>query len=533
MKRHRDIASSAQDDDPAGRMDDLLFGVHAATAADDDDADDDERPIVSTAPAPKRTSAPPMRNKKAARGSRGTDALDDDDDDDEERPLASAATATTPVAEFSDDDDDGGTHAAAAAASDASAPANPLVNLATSLQTPISLLNQEQDPHVAVERAFQRRDARTARPRYDGTLDAPMAALPLALDDAARRDRTVAAMNGDQRARVMMTRLYGTCPQPTENGLEAEVDRLMRYLRHVPPYRARAAGTIRAQVEQCVVNRETPARWDDLHRYLRWRSARDDVHYMVEAGWRTSPTTGLRIRSRPCVNADRCMGFRTFPQLAGCPPQSFMPIGYITKEELAQHYATGKWPDAGAGNVPCIFCTWYVPFYLQCAIPMERGNQWLPFVVAQSDFNSVDTFHGYRSEHVLRRSGQHDSIVLAPLGKWDSNALVIYFDAEMGLHRVNHDRMLVAPMGTAPSLARFETDVHPPDATECVTASALAVPSARASSIIATQAATARPAPLPAPAAAAAAAAQAAPTRRPEPFFGPGARPRTAGAERK
>lgn len=460
-----------------------------------------------------------------------TGEFSDDDDADNDRPLMAAAAAPSPPAAAAE----------AVESSSGTADPNPLIALSNALRTPVSMLDQTQPPHVAVEAQFHRRAGRLAPVRYDGTIGAPVAQLPAALDAAARRDREAAAASGDERARLAMTRLYGTCPRPPDNGLAEEINRLIKYLRHVPPCRARVAAAIREQIERCIVDRETPARWNDLHQYLRWRSARDDVHYLVQAGWRMSPTHPThRIKSMPCVNAERCMGFRMLPQLAGCPPGSFMPIGYISKEELAHHYATGQWPEGGAGNVPCIFCTWYIPHYLQCAIPLDRGNGWLPFVMAQSDFNSVGTFHGYRDDCVLRRSGQHDSIVLAPLARWDSNALSVYWDPNMNVHRVDHDRMLVAPMGRFPSLATFSTDVDPPGNTECVPFEVLNVTNVRTSAALDEQARAARPPALPAPSTAVGAptrpsalGATAAETRtRPEPFFGPGARPQAPKPQR-
>jgi len=412
--------------------------------------------------------------------------------------------------------------AAAAAASVSEAQSNPLVDLADALHTPVSMLDAMKAPHSIVEAAFRNRQARTARVRHDGTLDAPVARLPLALDEEARRDRAQAAASGDMRTRLMMARMFdvgGTCPRPPPNGLVTEIERLVKFLRHVPANRSVAIPDIRAKIERCIVDRETPTRWDDLHRLLRWRSARDDTHFMVQAGCRPSPVNPtLMIDSRPCVNGERCEGFRNFTQLADCPEGSFMPIGYISKEELAEHYRTGRWPEGGAGNVPCIFCTWFVPQYLQSSQWFERGSQWLPFVVAQCDFNSVGTFHGYRPECVLRRSGQQDSIVLAPLAKWDSNLLgPVYKCPQSGRLRIDHDRMLVAPLGRGSSLATFSSDRENehPSLTECVPTEALNVPNARATQALhAAAAAAARPAPLPGP----------TPARRPQPFFGPGAR---------
>ncbi len=450
-----------------------------ATAAGSDDDDDDEyRPRIPCAPTPAipppvaplpavRVPPPQPAYIPALRAALMPGSIR------AATSVGSAAPAPSPpaevIGEFSDDDDGGG--------SDARPPethANALRALADATGTPVSMLEPIHDAHVAVEQAFRTR-GRLVRARPDGTFAMTMArdedGLGVAFDDAFRREQDMVPVPGAteaERTQNRMLRMYGSFPRPPPNGLEYIVESMVAYMANLPAYRARTSTpSMRSLIERCVAQRDTPFELGERRKYLFWQSARDEVHYLVEAGVRRSPTNPAKeIHSRPCVMGEKCLGRRLITQLSGRRKpgvQTFTPIGMITKRHLAAHYTTGEWPAAEAGHVPCIICVRAILMFLQCTIPLDR--HWLPFVVAQTIFNSVDTFHGYRREFMLLPTGQ-PSMVLAPVARWDTNAMSVYYDEEMGLHRINQDLMMVKPLGPSFNLSYFASDVEMVDDTE-------------------------------------------------------------------
>lgn len=399
------------------------------------------------------------------------------------------------VAEFSDSDADdgkanGGREAAQPMDDQKISAENPALALADATGSPACMLDQRSDPHAAVEFAYRQRGRllvaqKDGRPAAHFTSGAA-SGLARALDGAFRSEREMAPIPGrtvDERTHNRILRDFGTFPRPPANGIEVILDEMLSYMENLPAYKKRTTtAAVRSLIERCIVQRETPFGIDERRRYMIWQSARDEVHYLVEAGLRRSPTNpSLEINSRPCVMAERCMGLRLIEQLGGRrrpgSAPSFMLMGMISKAHLAAHYATGAWPAAEAGHAPCIICVRCVPHYLQCVVPSDGTD--LPILVAQSVYNSVDTFHGYRSEYVLRPTGQPGSVILAPLAMWDTNAMSVYYDEDIGKHRINQDLMMVRPLGAGFDLSYFSTDVDPVDATETIDPATLQGPDAR------------------------------------------------------
>lgn len=234
--------------------------------------------------------------------------------------------------------------------------------------------------------------------------------------------------------------------------LEKVIEYICAYLKWTPMYRRPTDAEMAARARDCSSERMASfgddSHLDDLVRV----SAYDEEHFRVESGVRKSPVNpSLTINTPGCIIGAMCVGLLLTEQLDGQrrpdrPAGGFLPVRMVTVAQMKYHYETGSWPSGDAGNTPCMFCYRFVAHFMRVGMGWESGFQWLPFVAIQYYFNPVDTQDGYKRDAVLVRSPLPSSVIRGPIVKWNTSRLRIYFDENMGLHRIDESDIMVWPL---------------------------------------------------------------------------------------
>ena len=179
---------------------------------------------------------------------------------------------------------------------------------------------------------------------------------------------------------------------------------------------------------------------------LRWQSALDEQHYLIESGMRRSPLNpNLVINSRPCANGTAgCAAYREMMSWKcdwKVPGERapFLPIAMISLPKLREHYLTGRWPEGSDGKTMCLICARYFVQFVQAA-----RLRTTPFFVPQWHFNTVGGRHGYKPDAVLYRN-HGDSVVMAPIAKVYGPWLSVYYNKKIGLHCIDQRMIMCEP----------------------------------------------------------------------------------------